>query len=37
MAWGGYETRLRVLQEIAENIRAYLTGEKRCRVDEVCS
>ena len=33
MAWGGYETRLRVLQEIAENIRSYLAGEKRCRVD----
>jgi glycerate dehydrogenase len=34
MAWGGYETRLRVLWEIAENIRSYLVGEKRCRIDE---
>jgi glycerate dehydrogenase len=35
MAWGGYETRLRVLQEISKNIQAFLNGEKRCRVDEM--
>ena len=33
MAWGGYETRVRVLTEMASNITAYLGGEKRCRVD----
>lgn len=33
MAWGGYETRVRVLKEIASNITAYLNREKRCRVD----
>ena len=33
MAWGGYETRVRLLAEMAENIRSYLAGEKRCRVD----
>ena len=33
MAWGGYETRVRLLDEIAENIRAYLRGERRNRVD----
>ena len=33
MAWGGYETRLRVLMEIAANIRSYFAGERRCRVD----
>lgn len=33
MAWGAYETRVRLLSEIAENIRSYLIGEKRNRID----
>lgn len=33
MAWGAYETRVRLLEEMAENIRAYLRGERRNRVD----
>lgn len=33
MAWGAYETRMRLLDEVAQNIRAYLTGERRNRVD----
>ena len=33
MAWGGYETRVRLLHEMAENIRTFLDGNKRCRVD----
>ena len=33
MAWGGYETRERLLEEVAENIGAYLCGERRNRVD----
>lgn len=33
MAWGGHETRLRVLDEMAKNVRAFCTGEKRNRVD----
>jgi len=33
MAWGGYETRIRLLEEMAENIRAYQNGAYRCRVD----
>ena len=33
MAWGAYETRMRLLSEIAENIRSYLNGEKRNRID----
>ncbi len=33
MAWGGYETRVRLTQEIAQNIEAFLRGERRCRVD----
>lgn len=33
MAWGGYETRVRVVQEMAENIRSFLAGERRNRVD----
>ncbi|MBR2927235.1 MAG: hydroxyacid dehydrogenase [Clostridia bacterium] len=33
MAWGGYETRVRLLEEMAENIRAFLAGERRNRVD----
>ncbi len=33
MAWGAYEARVRCLQEVAENIRAFIRGEKRSRVD----
>lgn len=33
MAWGGYETRVRLMEEIAQNIEAFLQGERRCRVD----
>ena len=33
MAWGGYETRVRLLGEMAENIKAFFGGERRCRVD----
>lgn len=33
MAWGGYETRVRLLDEIASNITAFLSGERRNRVD----
>ena len=33
MAWGGYETRVRLLGEIKENIISFSTGKKRCRVD----
>ena len=33
MAWGAYEARVRCLQEVAENIRAFYRGERRCRVD----
>lgn len=33
MAWGGFETRIRVLTEMAENIRDFLAGGKRNRVD----
>ncbi len=33
MAWGGYETRVRLLEEMAENIMAYERSERRCRVD----
>ena len=33
MAWGAYETRVRLLSEIAENIREYLRGGTRNRVD----
>lgn len=33
MAWGGYETRVRLLKEIKENILSFTAGEKRCRVD----
>ncbi len=33
MAWGGYETRVRLLNEMAENIKAFLKSERRCRVD----
>jgi len=33
MAWGGYETRVRVLEEMAANIIAFTNHEQRCRVD----
>ena len=33
MAWGGYETRVRLLGEIKENIISFFAGQKRCRVD----
>lgn len=33
MAWGAYEARVRCLQEIVENIRAFNRGERRSRVD----
>ena len=32
MAWGSYEARVRCCEEIVENIKAYLAGEKRCRL-----
>ena len=33
MAWGGMETRQRCMEEIGENIAAFLRGERRNRVD----
>ena len=33
MAWGGYETRVRLMNEIAANIGAFRKGERRNRVD----
>lgn len=33
MAWGGFETRTRLLLEMVENIRSFLKNERRCRVD----
>ncbi len=33
MAWGAYEARLRCMREIAENIRSYLAGGLRARLD----
>ncbi len=33
MAWGAYESRARCLDEIAENIAAFLEGNVRCRLD----
>ena len=32
MAWGGYETRVRLVSEVAENIKAFYKGEERNRV-----
>ena len=32
MAWAAYEARQRCLNEIAQNIRSFENGEKRCRV-----
>ena len=33
MAWGAYESRVRVVEEVHENIRAFMNGEVRNRVD----
>ena len=33
MAWGGFETRTRLLSEMVENMRAFLEGKVRNRVD----
>ena len=33
MAWGGYETRVRLLNEMAQNIEAFQNGVRRNRVD----
>ena len=33
MAWGGYETRVRLLDEMAQNIEAFMSGTHRNRVD----
>ena len=33
MAWGGYETRVRLLGEMAQNIKSFYSGDRRCRVD----
>lgn len=33
MAWGAYESRVRCLNEIILNIKAFLGGEIRCRLD----
>ncbi len=33
MAWGGYETRCRLLEEMVQNISAFQKGERRNRVD----
>ena len=33
MAWGGYETRVRLFGEIKENIISFYAGKSRCRVD----
>lgn len=33
MAWGGYETRVRLMDEVSKNIEAFFKGERRCRVD----
>ena len=32
MAWGGYETRVRLVDEVAENIKAFYKGENRNRI-----
>lgn len=32
MAWGGYETRVRLVSEVAENINAFYKGEDRNRI-----
>ena len=33
MAWGAVETRIRLINEMAENIKAFLAGERRNRID----
>ena len=33
MAWGAFEARSRCLAEVAENVKAFLRGERRNRVD----
>lgn len=33
MAWGAFEARVRCLDEVAQNIRAFLRGDRRNRVD----
>ncbi len=33
MAWGAVETRVRLIREMAENIKAFINGERRNRVD----
>lgn len=33
MAWGAYEARVRCMEEIKENIKAYMRGRRRNRVD----
>ena len=35
MAWGAYETRVRLLSEMVENTRAFFAGELRNRVDKL--
>ncbi len=35
MAWGAYETRVRLLEEMVENARAFFAGELRSRVDKM--
>ena len=32
MAWGGYETRVRLVDEVAKNIKSFFNGEERNRV-----
>ena len=34
MAWGAYEARVRCIDEVAENIRAFINGERRNRVEQ---
>lgn len=35
IAWGSYESRQRLVEEIAKNIKAFLNGRKRNRVDDL--
>ena len=32
MAWGGYETRVRLVDEVAQNIKAFYNGQERNRI-----
>ena len=34
MAWGGYETRVRLLDEVYDNIRSFLDGGYRNRIEK---